>query len=246
MIINGKTVMVTGGSSGIGLQIAKSFLASGARVMICGRDERQLEQVKAEQPAFRIYTVDLSDVEAVRRLINQVGIEVDIWVNNAGIFQQYNIVHSDKHFESLIAELQINFLAAVLCINEMMPYLLTKKEAAIVNITAGMVYVPLVMYPMYNASKAALHSYITSARVQLSGTNVRVIEIAPPMVQTKLTEGMAGKKVAPTVIADAVLRALRGGRDNVLVGQVKMLVAMNKIFPRLMLRLLNADMISSG
>jgi short-subunit dehydrogenase len=122
--------------------------------------------------------------------------------------------------------MQINFIASSLAITNLIPYLKNKKESAIVNITAGMVYVPLVMYPMYNATKAALHSFIISAREQVKNTSIQIIEVAPPMVATKLTEGMEGKRVSPEIIANAVIDALVNKKENILVGQVKSLVFM--------------------
>ena len=243
MNIKNKNVMITGGSSGIGLQLAKSFLAEGANVMICAREGQQLEQVKKENPKFEVYGCDLSNPAEVRSLITKVGNKIDIWVNNAGIFQQYNLVTPEKTFDALQNELQLNFVASALAISELIPYLKNKPEAAIVSITAGMVYVPLVMYPMYNASKAALHSFTISARTQLKSTNIQMIEVAPPMVATKLTEGMEGKRVQPQVIADAVIDAIKNKKENVLVGQVKSLVFMSKLFPKMMLNLLNKDFI---
>ena len=156
-------------------------------------------------------------------------------------FQTYHFLSPEFSFEQLQTELAVNFVAASLAITELIPYLKNKPESAIVNITAGMVYVPLVMNPMYNASKAALHSFLVSARVQLASTHIRVIEVAPPMVDTRLTQQMEGKRVSPTVIADAVIHALKTNRDNVLVGQVKSLVLMNRFFPKLMLHLLNKE-----
>ena len=231
--------MITGGSSGIGLQMAKSFLTEGAKVIICARAGEQLEKVKNENPAFETYGCDLSNSKEVKDLIDKVGAKIDIWVNNAGIFQQYDLQKPDKDFDALQTELQLNFVAASLAITALIPYLKNKPEAAIVSITAGMVYVPLVMYPMYNASKAALHSFIISARTQLKSTNIQMIEVAPPMVATKLTEGMEGKRVSPEVIANAVIDAIKNKKENILVGQVKSLVLMNKFFPKMMLNLLN-------
>ena len=233
--------MITGGSSGIGLQMAKSFAVEGAMVMICARGGEQLEQVKTEHPEFEVYECDFSHTKEVKDLIDKIGHKVDIWVNNAGIFQEYNFLNPDKNFDSLQNEMQINFVAAALAITELIPYLKRKTQTAIINITAGMVYVPLVMNPMYNASKAALHSFLVSARKQLESTGIRIIEIAPPMVATKLTEGMKGKRVSPEVIADAVLNALKNNKNNVLVGDVKMLVLLNKFFPKMMMNLLNKD-----
>jgi uncharacterized oxidoreductase len=239
MNIKNKMVMITGGSSGFGLQMAKSFFAEGGSVLICARAGEELEQVKKDNPAFETYSCDLSSPNEVKDLIMKVGSRVDIWVNNAGIFLTYNFLKPDKPFDALQTELQLNFVAAAIAITELIPYLKNKPEAAIVTITAGMVYVPLVMNPMYNASKAALHSFIVSARVQLKSTNILMIEIAPPMVATKLTEGMEGKRVSPGVIANAVINAIKTKKENVLVGQVKSLVFMNKFFPKMMLNLLN-------
>lgn len=241
MNIENKTVMITGGSSGIGLQMAKSFAAAGANVLICARTGQQLDQVKKDNSRFEFYGCDLSNPGEVKGLIEKVGAKVDIWVNNAGIFQQYDLLKPDKEFDALQTELLLNFVAASLAITALIPLLKNKPEAAIVSITAGMVYVPLIKYPMYNASKAALHSFIISAREQLASTNIQMIEIAPPMVATKLTERMKGKKVSPQVIADAVIDAIKNKKQNVLVGQVKSLVLLNKFFPKMMLNLINKD-----
>lgn len=231
--------MITGGSSGIGLQIAKTFLALGANVKICSQNSASLEAAKKDNPKLETYVCDLSKAADVKALVAAVGGEIDIWVNNGGIFLEYDFLHPDKTFDSLITELQINFVGAALAITELIPYFVKKPLAAIVNITAGMVYVPLIRNPMYNASKAALHSFIISARKQLENTPVRLIEIAPPMVATKLTEGMKGSRVSTQVIADAVIDALKTKKDNILVGNVKSLVFLSKFLPETMMNLVN-------
>ena len=239
MQLAGKTVLVTGGTSGIGLALARALLAQGATVLVCARDRTALDQLRQQVPAFETYPCDLANPAQVKALVEQVGPRLDGWVNNAGLFEHFDFRHPDKPFERLQTELQVNFTSAAQAMTALVPHFLARPEAAFVTITAGMVYVPLVMNPMYNASKAALHSFLLSLRAQLAGTRVRVIEIAPPMVATRLTEGMAGERVGPEVIAAAAVKALAGRTDNVLVGQAKSLALLSKFFPHLMLNLLN-------
>lgn len=241
MNIKNKTVMITGGSSGIGLQTAKSFSSAGAKVLICARPGPELDQVKKENPWFEVYECDLSKSSDVIELLTKAGPKTDICINNAGIFQQYKFINPDKSFERLQAELNINFVASAMAITNLVPFYQLKPKAIILTITSGMGYVPKALFPMYSASKAALHSFLLSARNQLKGTNIKIIEVVPQQVATRLTEGVKGNKVSTEVIADAVIKAIQMEKETVLIGESKKLVFLSRFFPAYILKKMNTS-----
>jgi uncharacterized oxidoreductase len=188
MNLKDNTIFITGGTSGIGLAFAEAFLAKGNKVIICARREDRLKQLKEKYPDIIIKQCDISD-EAQRREIAEWVIvnhhEINILINNAGIQLATNLT-KPVDIAKIRAELEINFIAPLHLASLFAPQLSCKSEAAIINITSGLAFVPIAFMPVYCATKAALHSLTMSLRHQLKGTSVKVFEIAPPSVDTEL------------------------------------------------------------
>jgi uncharacterized oxidoreductase len=182
------TILITGGSSGIGLGFAKEFLKLGNKVIICGRREDRLNEVKSQNPGIIIRRCDVS-VPEQREVLYLWVIEnhpdTNILINNAGVQLNANITETID-LSRIEEEVDTNFIAPIHLSSLFIKHLKTKKEAAIINISSGLAFAPLAFMPVYCATKAALHSVTLSLRHQLKNTSVKVFEIAPPAVDTEL------------------------------------------------------------
>lgn len=192
MNLSGNTVLVTGGATGIGLSIAKAFLSSGSEVIICGRRESKLLEVKNKYPQISIKKCDLSVPDERKSLfswaVNNFK-DLNVIVNNAGIQKDLDFTNGAEGFTE---ELNINFEAPIHLCALFIPYLMNQKQSAIINISSGLAITPMATFPIYCATKAGIHSFTQSLRYQLSKTSVKVFEILPPALDTALNaEGRA-------------------------------------------------------
>lgn len=218
MKISGNTILITGGSSGIGLALAEAFLVAGNEVLICGRRENHLLRAKQKNPRLHYKVCDVTKQEEREALFAWAKeLDVNVLINNAGIQCDVDFT---KGMEDLINEeneMKINFEAPVYLSALFIPYLMEKKNAAIINVTSGLAFMtsPRAIVPLYVATKTAIHSFTTLLRQQLAETNIEVIEIVPPIVDTDINqEGRLKRKTAPRGIqpeeyAKIVMRGLK-------------------------------------
>jgi uncharacterized oxidoreductase len=182
----GKTVLVTGGATGIGWALALRFHAAGARVAVCGRRADRLEAAAQMLPGLLTRVCDMaqaSDRESLAIWAQEIG--VDVLVNNAGIQNRVRLAQ-DVAWAAHSEEIAINFGGPVHLTGLLLPHLLSRPEAMIVQVSSGLAFVPAAFAAVYSATKAALHSYTMSLRHQLKDTTVTVVELAPPAVNTDL------------------------------------------------------------
>ena len=192
MKISGNTILVTGGNSGLGRRFAEEFARRGNKVVITGRRQAAIDEVLAANPGMAGYLLDVQDPAAIRDFARRVTAdhpELNMVINNAGIMAAEDLTAQDLAVAEAIVT--TNLLGPIRLIAALMPHLLTKDHATIMTVSSGLAFVPLVKTPTYNATKAAIHSYSISLREQLKDTNVEVVEIVPPGVQTDLMPGQA-------------------------------------------------------
>ncbi len=188
MQLSGNTVLITGGTSGIGLAFAEKFLEAGSKVIITGRREDRLQKIKEKHPEMVTRTSDVADEKQREELANwtiENYSEVNVLINNAGV-QLLTDLKKPVDLERVRQETETNFIAPIHLTSLFTQHLASKKNAAIINISSGLAFVPIAIMPVYCATKAAIHSMTLSLRHQLRNTSIKVFEIAPPAVDTEL------------------------------------------------------------
>ncbi len=246
MRIQGNTILITGGATGIGLAfntiltgiglaLADSFIERGNEVVVCARTEEHLNQAKERLPTLRIRKCDLSR-ESERRDLHDWMIssfpEVNILINNAGIQRMIDfkkgLADLDRH-KAIDGEdeIEINFRAYVHLAAAFISDFMGRSEAAIVNVSSGLAFIPLTIMPIYCATKAAIHSFSVSLRHQLRGTPIKVFEIIPPTVDTELDKGARAARgqedrgIPPTLVAKEALPRMERNEYEITVGRAE-------------------------
>lgn len=189
MNLSGNTVLITGGSSGIGYALAEAFLAAGSQVIACARDAERLLDARTRHPSLHTWVCDVADEESRRNMLDWVADSfpgLNILVNNAGIQRDIDFTHGIDDFRSGENELRTNLEAVIVLCGLFVPLLAGNRQAAIVNVSSGLGFVPSARMPVYSASKADLHAYTMAIRKQLSSIGIRVFEVVPPAVDTEL------------------------------------------------------------
>ncbi len=192
MKTSGNTILITGGGSGIGQALAHRFHDAGNTVIVAGRRLEALQAACEGRANLHAMTLDVESAEGVadfaaRLLAAHPGLNV--LINNAGIMR-FEALDAKRDLAGAEATITTNLLGPIRLIDALVEHLAATPNAAIVNVTSGLAFVPLVTTPTYNATKAAMHSYTVSLRAVLEG-KVEVIELAPPAVQTELTPGQS-------------------------------------------------------
>lgn len=226
MNLTANTILVTGGATGIGFALARQLSERGNRVIICGRSAETLQNAQAAVPALITHVCDVADTESRRAMVEWLSTAypaLNILINNAGV--QYRRRFEDvTALDDLEKEVAINFTAPIRLIGELLPLLKQQHSATVINVGSGLAFVPMADVPVYCATKAAIHSFTLSLRHQLKRTGVRVVEMAPPIVDTGLGSGSRSQGTAsrsmmsPDEFAFDALTQLENGHDEILVG----------------------------
>ena len=192
MELTGNTILITGGGSGIGRGLAESFHKLGNKIIIAGRRQDALEETTKANPGIISLNFDINDADAIRAFAARATAGhpgLNVLINNAGIMRTEDLKALPAGLGDSEAVITTNLLGPVRLTAALLPHLQRQARAAIINVSSGLGFVPLPVTPTYSATKAALHSYTLSLRVQLAGTPLEVIEIIPPAVATGLTPG---------------------------------------------------------
>jgi uncharacterized oxidoreductase len=188
MQLNGNTVLITGGTSGIGLAFAEKFREAGSKVIITGRRKERFKKIEEKYPGIVTRASDVADAEqreALAKWVIENYPETNVLINNAGI-QLLTDLRKPVDLARVRQETETNFIAPVHLASLFTPHFAAKGNAAIINISSGLAFVPIAIMPVYCATKAAIHSLTLSLRHQLRNTPIKVFEIAPPAVDTEL------------------------------------------------------------
>jgi len=188
MKLTGNTILITGGTSGLGLGFASELIKLGNKVIICGRREDRLKEISVKYPEITTRKSDIS-VDSERRSLVDWTLDhfpgLNMIINNAGI-QTNQPINIQMDLSKVQQEVDTNFVAPIHLCALLTDHLKGKENAAIINISSGLAFVPLAFLPIYCATKAGIHSFTLSLRYLLRESGVRVFEIVPPAVDTEL------------------------------------------------------------
>ena len=226
MNTSNNTILITGGSAGIGFAIAKQLTSLNNHVIITGRDEQRLQKAAAQLANTTAIVADVSDPKDVDRLVKTLYKDfpkLNIVINNAGKAFAYDLVTEGANgFEKAGEEMLTNYLSIIRLNEKLLPLLRRQQQAAIVNVSSIVSIVPNHMIATYSDSKAALHSYSLSLRHALRQTPVRVFELQPPLVNTEFSAGIGGAKGIPaSQVADDLVKALSTDNFEIRVGNTE-------------------------
>jgi uncharacterized oxidoreductase len=236
MKLTGRTILITGGSAGIGLAFALKFLDLGNQVIVTGRRQAVLDEVKAKHPKLHIIKSDVANQAQIIALAARVKTDfprLDVLMNNAGILVYKNLKTPATNLADLMTEMNVN-VGGVIGMTSAFIDILTANKGTVINVSSGLAFVPLPPAPIYSATKAAIHSYTQSLRFQLEETGVEVIEIMPPAVKTDMTAELV-EGGATVITTDELVKqsfaSLKGGALEIRPGQSKQLALMRRIAP---------------
>jgi len=236
MNLKGRTILITGGSAGIGLAFALKFAELGNEVIVTGRRQAVLDGVKAKYPMLHTLQSDVSDPVQIAALAARVKSnfpKLDVLMNNAGIMLHKNVKAPAADLAGLMTEMNIN-VGGVIWTTSTFIDILTANKGTLINVSSALAFVPLPSAPIYSASKAAIHSYTQSLRFQLQEAGVEVIELMPPAVKTDLTadlpEGSLNLITTDELVKQS-FTAFRAGALEIRPGQAKLLALMRRLAP---------------
>jgi len=238
------TVLISGGSAGIGFEIAKLLSEKGNNVIITGRNEERLNQAASKLNNVKTIVSDVSNSEDVEKLVIQIKQEfpqLNMVINNAGRALVYDIISENANaFEKAEDEMLTNYLSIIRLNEKLLPLLRIQENAAIVNVSSVVAFVPGAL-TTYSASKAALHSYTQYLRLALSKeTNVKVFELMPPLVDTEFSAPIGGKNgVSPTFVAEQFVAGLENATFEIRVGQTEDMYRLYLSSPEEALKVMN-------
>lgn len=248
MKINGNTILITGGATGIGFELAQAFVKEGNDVIICGRRENKLKDAKSKLPQIHTRVCDLSKEKEREALYNWVKSDfrdINVLVNNAGIQRMIDFKKGISELSAGEDEIDINLKAPIHLSACFIPDLLKQKESAIINVSSGLGFVPIAFMPVYCATKAAIHSFSLSLRHQLRDTSIKVFEVIPPTVDTELDKGARDRRgqkdkgIPPVEVARATLKGLEKNEYEIAIGMAQNLLMGARNNPEQIFKMIN-------
>jgi len=239
MELNNNTILITGGTSGFGYEFASRLLALGNTVIITGRDHAKLDLTKKKLPGIHTFQSDVSDPEAIKQLYKNVTSQfpqLNILINNAGEMRKIDLQDETIDLDNIVREININLSGPIRMVQQFLPHLKIKGNAAIVNVTSGLALVPFPLSPVYGATKSGLRSYTKSLRVQLKNTGIKVFELIAPGSNTPLNDKFAGDvdesmMMDPVKLIDVAIKGIQSDKFEIYPGIAKVMNIMSRLAP---------------
>lgn len=243
-----QTILITGGSSGIGLALAQKFLSNNYTVVVTGRNLSKLEKVKDEFPSIHIEQSDVTsddDVKALVLKMEQSFGGIDVLLNNAGIMNLVDAGNESNDLQKQMQEIEINYNSPIRLLHYFLPQLKKSKNAVLVNTSSGLAYVPFAQAPVYSGTKSALHFWTKGIRPQLKPHNIKVVELMPPVVDTPIFDNVGSpeesnfKPMPPVKLANLFWKDFIKGKEEITPGLSSQLKLMSRLAPKFIFNKLN-------
>ena len=224
MNLTGNTIFITGGGSGIGRGLAESLHKLGNKVIISGRRASALAETTQANPGMASIELNIEDPASIASVAHKLLADypsLNVLINNAGIMR-IDDVSTEIDDTALVSTVTTNLFGPIRMTSALIEHLKQQPAAAVINVTSGLAFTPLAPTAVYCATKAAIHSYTQSLRFKLKQTQVKVLELAPPYVQTDLLNGKEDPRAMPleAFIAET-MTLLATDADEILVERVK-------------------------
>jgi len=186
--LTGNTILITGGTSGIGLGLALRLHAAGNKIIIAGRRKALLDEIASDHPGIDAIELDVGEPDSIARAAETLQLthpELNVLINNAGIMFEESVLDPA---DVRVAEdhVTVNLLGTIRMTYAFLPQLVGESGGTVINVTSSLAFVPYPATPTYSATKAALHSFSDSLRIQVAASGTQVIEVVPPAVRTDL------------------------------------------------------------
>lgn len=246
MNLHNNIILITGGTSGIGYALAKQLMERGNTVIITGRSPERLAAASHSLPGVHTFECDQSRPESISKMCETLirhFPKLNVLINNAGIGHKRNLndtVNSIDDLEELDIEIRSNLIGPIQMISQLLPQLKRQPQAMIVNVTSGLAFVPMPLKPIYCATKAAMHSYTQSLRVQLKHSSIQVIELAPPATDTDFNKGQEEMNMSMLMNVDKLAKTAIQGMEReqaeVLPGLSRLIRIIGRINPSAVIR----------
>ncbi|APX72349.1 SDR family NAD(P)-dependent oxidoreductase [Companilactobacillus allii] len=245
MKLNNNTILVTGGTSGIGLSFALRLMNMNNNVIIVGRSQKKIDKLLNEHPKLSGIAADISDPLDVQILTDKIKKDfpdLNIVLNSAGIMRQYDLFDENLPITELTAEIQTNLNGTIYITKSLLPILRKQNESMIVNISSLLSLLPVSDSPIYSATKAGIHMYTVALReqVRFSGANIHIVELLPPLVtETNLTTQYDNAVLTKIIssplskLVDAGIKGMEKNKPQIDVGFTKLLRQLMKVTPNL-------------
>lgn len=242
MKLQGRTVLITGGTSGIGLELARRLLERGNTVAVTGRDSAKLDEVRRSLPAIHVFQSDVGDPAAIAALHADVLMKLpalDVLVNNAGILRNLDL-NDPRDLADVAREIEINLRGPIQMTQQFLTHLKTRGDALIVNVSSVLAFIPFAMSPIYSAAKAGIHAFTQCLRVQLAGSGVAVVELVPPGTETPLFrrafahELMGQRRMDVKILVEKAIAGIESGEEEIRPGLANVLKTMSRLAPQFM------------
>ncbi len=237
MKLTGRTILITGGSAGIGVAFALKFLELGNQVIVTGRRQSALDELKAKYPKLHTVQSDVADPAQIALLAKRLKAgypKLDVLMNNAGVMLHKNLKAPAADLDGLMTEVNIN-VGGVIRMTSAFIDILTANKGTVINVSSALAFVPLPSAPIYCATKSAVHSYTQSLRFQLEEAGVEVIELMPPAVKTALTADLPEGDGVTLITTEELIKqsfaGLKAGKVEIRPGQANLLALMRRLAP---------------
>jgi len=245
MELRNSTVLITGGTSGIGLELVKQLTEQGANILITGRHADALKKTKAMFPKVHTFQSDVGSLPDIQQLYREVSLqfpELNILINNAGLMRLIDLMDHTLSLDDINREIATNLTGTIQMVQQFLPHLLKKKTAAIVNVSSGIAFMAYSAAPVYSAAKAGVRAYTQALRLQLEHTNVKVFEMIPPGVKTNLQNDWAIQP-DPRMMMDVdkmvrvAITGLQKDKPELEPAMIKVIKVASRIAPKLLLNM---------
>ena len=239
--LSNNTILITGGTSGIGLELAKYFLKKNNRIIVTGRNEQRLEEAKTiGLIPFKCDFNQSDDLENLVVFLENNYPKLNGLINNAGVQHNYQFDEINNGSSLIREEININTVVPILLTQLLLPLITVNKNSFIVNVGSGLAFMPKTDGLVYSASKAALSNFTKGLQILLKDSPIKVFELIPPVTDTNMTARRDEQKMSPKKLVEVLMPQFEKGLYRLTVKKINLFVILSKFFPAIAAKIINS------